>query len=107
MKDPSVQPRTSLVERAFKNPTVGMIGWVATVLGFMLAFYFYFAAHESPDLSYSVRPNRTSIAATGDTPSITITYQGRVLTKNVSAAQIVIWNAGKNPYDARTCSRRS
>jgi hypothetical protein len=97
MNDLARRPLYSLIERAFKNPVVGMIGWAATVLGFLLAFYFYFSAQETPDLTYFVRPNRTALVAVGDTPGITITYKDHELTKNVSAAQIVIWNAGKRP----------
>src|ERR1700674_26097 len=97
MNDSTQPARPSWIERAFNNPTVGMVGWAATVLGFLLAFYFYFASRETPDLTYFVSPNRTSIVATGDTPGIAITYKGRELSKNVSAAQIVLWNAGKKP----------
>jgi hypothetical protein len=97
MNDLSNRPLTSWVERAFKSPAVGMVGWAASVLGFLLAFYFYFAARETPDLTYFIRPNRTAVVAVGDTPGISITYKGRELNKNVSAAQIVIWNAGKKP----------
>jgi hypothetical protein len=89
--------RARWVERAFKNPTAGMVGLAASIISVPLAIYLFVAGQEKPDLTYLVRPDRTSIVAAGDTPDITIAYKGQELTKNVSAAQIEIWNAGKRP----------
>jgi len=97
MNEPAPQSQPSWVQRAFRNPYVGMTGWLATVVSVPLAISLFIAGQEAPDLTYFVQPDRASLVAAGDTSDLRITYKGRDLAKNVSAAQIVIWNAGKRP----------
>src|ERR1700723_81082 len=96
VNDTSPSPQT-WVARTFTNPYVGMVGWCASVISIPLAFYFYFASIEKPDLTYYIRPDRSPLVAAGDTPDLAIIYKGHEVSKNVSAAQITIWNAGKKP----------
>jgi hypothetical protein len=96
--DPTPQPEESWisrVERFNRHPLAQIAAWIFGFLGVGLAVYFFIASQASPELTYYVHPIRTAVVTAGETSSLTVTHAGRVLTGNVTAANIAIWNAGK------------
>lgn len=78
----------------FANPWVGIGGSVAGILGLMLAVYFYFQSRSYPELVYYVNPARTVIVKQGTASRLTVSFDGRPLTQDVTASQVAIWNRG-------------
>lgn len=76
------------------NPWFGIAGTIASIAGFLVGFYFYYASRERPDLIYMVHPIRTTLVKGAQTSRIRATFDGFVMNEEVSAAQIVIWNRG-------------
>lgn len=79
------------------NPWVGGIGAVASIISIPLAVYLYFDSLQSPGLVYDVNPARATVVKQGQASQLAISYRGRPLTTDVTAAQIAIWNRGKAP----------
>jgi hypothetical protein len=78
-----------------RHPIAQAISYFVGLLGIGLAVYFYFAGQARPDLTYYIHPARTVVVKAGEASDLTITHRGTVLSGNVSAANIAIWNAGR------------
>ncbi len=83
--------------RFFGNPLVGFLGSVASIVGLILAVFFYLESREAPELTYHLHPIRTSVVKAGEASDLLISHKGKEIKGNVSAAQVAIWNAGKKP----------
>ena len=81
----------SRVMRFFSNPVVGIIGSIASVISVIL----YMGSTTSRDLAYFVTPVKTAVARVGQSSRITIQVDDEHITRDVTAAQIAIWNNGK------------
>lgn len=81
----------------FSNPVVGIFGALASIVGLILAVFFYLAARETPELTYHVHPVRTSVVKIGEASELSISHRGKEIGGNVSAVQFALWNAGKKP----------
>ena len=92
--------KDSLLTFYRKNPLIGFIGSVASVIGLLLTVYFYFAAREIPDLTYIEHPAKTTIFHTGEASRIGVTIDNKPVSTNISAVQIAFWNAGKRTIKA-------
>jgi hypothetical protein len=79
----------------FSNPIVGIIGTIASILGLVLAIYFYMSGRILPLLTSSVNPVRTTIVKRGQISTLAVLQNGVTLTTDVTAVQIAFWNAGK------------
>jgi hypothetical protein len=91
------QAKTSLWKRG-SHPALAWSGWLFGLLGLIATIYFYFRSVEKPEFTYYVSPTPTSLVAVGDATDIGITFRGQPLpAKNVSAIQVIVWNAGKRP----------
>jgi hypothetical protein len=82
---------------AFSNPWVGIIGSVASIVGVLLAVYFYFQSVRSPQLVYYVNPARAVVVKQGTASRLSILFDGRQISQDVTASQIAIWNRGREP----------
>ena len=81
----------------FGNPLVGILGALASIVGLILAVFFYMEARETPELTYRVHPVRTSVVKVGEASELSISHRGKQISGNVSAAQVALWNAGERP----------
>ena len=79
----------------FKHPAVGILGSLAGIIGIPLAIYFYTQTALYPDLVYYVNPARAAVVQQGAASHLTVSIDGQQITTDVSAAQVAIWNRGK------------
>lgn len=84
-----------MIKSFFSNPLVGMIGTVASVVGLLLAVYFYYDSRRFPELAYYVNQDRVVLAKQGGISQLKYFYRDRELTSDVTAAQVGIYNRGK------------
>src|SRR5207253_3036964 len=78
----------------FANPAVGIAGSLASVIGVLLAVYFFVASSRSRELVYYVNPAKAVVVKTGETSRLRILVSDTELKSDVTAAQIAIWNQG-------------
>lgn len=81
----------------FRNPIVGVLGSIASVVSVVLAVYFYSASIGERKLTYYVHPAKTSLVSTANTSDFTALYKNSPITGSVSVARIAFWNAGNEP----------
>src|SRR6266702_8515767 len=75
---------------------VAFIASLATIGGIPLSIYLYNAVPRR-ELTYCIYPVRTSIVQSTNISDVTVSYKGHQINGNVSAAQVAIWNAGREP----------
>jgi len=80
-----------------KNPWVGLVNTVITVISLPLGFILFFAAKEDPDFAFYENPISTTVVRSVEAGRLTASYDGIPVTTDVTATQIAIWNAGKRP----------
>lgn len=78
----------------FSNPLIGILGSIASIISLFLAFYFYDAAREFPNLVYYISPSKSTIVKAGQSTNISVLYEKQEIRSDISAAQIAIWNKG-------------
>lgn len=83
--------------RFFSNPTVGVIGSIASIIGVLLAIFFFRESTRERKLTYFVNPVKSIIVQTGETSGLSVSFRGNEIKGDVTAAQIAFWNAGKEP----------
>ena len=88
---------TSPVMRFFSNPVIAIVGSIASVIGLGLSAFLYTTGVTSRDLIYHVDPIKTAVARANQSSRISIQVDGEPIARNVTAAQIAIWNDGKEP----------
>lgn len=79
------------------HPTVAAINLIAAIIGVIglpLSFYFYHAAKEYPLLTYYISPAKAVVVKAGQASKLTALYDNKVITTDITAAQIVLWNGG-------------
>lgn len=89
-----VSSSPNVFTRFFSNPIVGVTGSVASVLGVIVAFYFYFDSQDYRELRYFVHPARAVVIKAGETSRLSITLDEKPVKRDVSAVQIAFWNEG-------------
>lgn len=85
------------IRQFFSNPLVGILGSLASLVGLAVSFYFYYASIKNPLFSYHVKPGRATIVKSSEASGLEINYSGKQIRGDISAAQIALWNAGKQP----------
>jgi hypothetical protein len=81
----------------FSRPIVGILGSIASIVGIVLSIYFFIESKESPQLTYLIHPAKAAVVRTGQTSQLTVQFNGKDLTGDVTAAQVAIWNEGRRP----------
>jgi hypothetical protein len=79
------------------NPVIGLLGTIASVVGVVLAVLFYIAASKARELSFYVNPTTTTIVRSGQSSDLYVLYKGQPVSTDVTAFQLEVWNAGKEP----------
>ena len=94
---PNDAPKQGLLLTFFSHPITGFVGVTASVVAIPLAFYFYYGAEKNPKLVLQSHPVRTAIVQANRVSDLSVSFRGKSVTNDVSAVQLVIWNAGKSP----------
>lgn len=76
---------------------MGIVGSLASVIGVGLAFYFYYASVQRPELTYYFHPARATVVSAGQSTALSFSYNGKPLDKDVTTLQVALWNAGGSP----------
>jgi hypothetical protein len=79
----------------FRNPIVGLLGCIASILGVFLAIYFYSKSTRYRELVYYVNPAKAIIAKSGHTSRLKMLIDNNEINIDITAVQIAIWNQGK------------
>lgn len=87
----------SRLEEFFSNPTVGIVGSIASILSLGLAIYFYAVPNTSRELAYLVNPAKAIVVKSDQLSRLSVTLDGNPITTDVAAAQVAIWNNGNEP----------
>jgi len=81
----------------FSNPIVGVVGSIASLLGLILAVFFYFSAEKSPELVYSIHPTKSVLVAKDISSDISVFYKKEAITdSDIVAVSLSIWNDGNS-----------
>jgi hypothetical protein len=91
---PDTDKPKNLVVRFFSNPLVGGVG---TVIGILLAVYFYSEQREFRKLTYYVHPVKAVVVKAGQASELTAIYADKPIKTDITAAQVALWNQGKLP----------
>jgi hypothetical protein len=95
MNSPEINERSkSRLTRFFSNPTVGVLGSLASIIGVLLAIYFYLEGKEYRDLAYFEYPAKATVVKAKEASSITVLHNNQKIDTDISATQILIWNNG-------------
>jgi hypothetical protein len=81
------------------HPWFGFIcflGAVASIIGLVFSVFPWLAASRK-DLSFCINPVRTPIVQIAKQSDVSVSYRGIPVIGNVTAVQIAIWNAGREP----------
>ena len=83
----------------FSNPIVSFIGSIASIIGIPLAIYFYLKSIKKRRLTYRVNPVRTQIVNSGTASKLSVTHNGQVMTGDIMAVHVAIWNQGRKSIE--------
>jgi hypothetical protein len=78
----------------FSNPLVGIIGTIASIVGLLLAIYFYLKGKRVRKLAYQVNPANAVVVRAGQASKLKVTFNDRIIKSDVTAFQIALWNQG-------------
>lgn len=90
---PGPKVRTRL-ERFLSHPVAGGIAWAVTVGSIPLTICLYLRPPEHRDLRYMVHPEKTMIVREGQLSRLSVALDGKLVTRDISAAQVAFWNKG-------------
>ena len=81
---------------------IGVVGALASIIAIPLAIVFRIRPTvPKPELTYAIQPVRTAIVQVNRTSDIGVTYKRKPIHGDLTAAQIMIANAGKEPIEAK------
>ncbi|MCK4431055.1 MAG: hypothetical protein KAW19_07105 [Candidatus Aminicenantes bacterium] len=68
---------------------------IMTIIGIILAIYFYSETKTKRELKYYCHPVKTTVVKAGQTSSLEISSDEEKIESDVTAIQVAIWNNGK------------
>jgi hypothetical protein len=80
--------------RFFSKPVVGVLGSIASIVGLLIAVFFYTERRQARELTYYVHPAKAIVARAGQTSRLSMTMDNKPLASDITAAQVAFWNAG-------------
>jgi hypothetical protein len=101
--------KTKVLQFFTAHPLLGLIGCfgsLASIIGLPFAVFPWLASPQR-DLRYIVNPVRTPIVQTAKPSEVSVLYKGRPVSGNVTAVQVAIWNAGREPVTAIPSSTKT
>ena len=84
----------STLEWFAKNPVIGFLGTLASIIGLLLAVVIYFATEKHREIVYQISRSPTTVVQSGKSSDLRVYFRGSELTGDVSSLQICVWNAG-------------
>jgi hypothetical protein len=90
-------PATGVLKKFFHHPNFNAVAGLFGIVGTFLAIYFYKESIKEPNLTYYISPTRTPIVQNGNLDNFSVIFQGTPIKGDLSAAEIQIWNQGKQP----------
>ncbi len=97
LDEKSINKSKGFFSNFFSNPIVGIFGSISSIIGVLLAIYFYTEAKEVPKIVYYVNPVKAVIARAGQAQQLITTFNNKVVESDITIAQIALWNQGKRP----------
>ncbi len=83
--------------RIFSRPIFEIIGLISSIIALPLSVYFYVESIQRPDLTISRNPSKLEVINAGTSSKLSVTYNGKQISSDVSIAQLALWNQGKKP----------
>jgi hypothetical protein len=83
----------SVLDWFARNPSIGLLGTLASILSIPLGIYLYEEAKPTRELIVTADP-AVAIAKAGQTSSVDVLFNGQKITTDVYIRQLYIWNAG-------------
>lgn len=98
IEDKASEEKLGWFKRIFHHPNFNVVASILTIVGFFLAFFFWYDGIKRPELTYYISSTRTAIIQKGNvTNDLSVTYHGFPVSGDLSSAEIQIWNQGKAP----------
>jgi len=76
--------------------SIGFLGGIASIGALVLAFFPWLTSPKR-ELRFCTHPHRVSIVQAAKSAEISINYKGFRVQGNLTAAQVTIWNSGREP----------
>lgn len=92
-----INEQDSRLKLFFSNPAVGIAGSIASIIGLLLAVYFFWASQAKRELIFYVHPIKATVVRKGEVTNLRILNGVNEINGDVTAAQIAIWNDGNLP----------
>ena len=90
--------KRSGIFRFFANhPAVGIISAIVGVVSLIVTVYFHMQDTKYRELAYYVSPAKAVVVGAGESSNLRVYMGDQMLQSDVTAAQIQIWNQGKEP----------
>lgn len=79
----------------FSNPLIGILGSITSLIGLILAIFFFYSSQEAPDLIYSLHPSDTTLFQSNMPGNLEVLHKGELIQgKDVVAKSFSLWNDG-------------
>lgn len=82
------------------NPLVGLVSFLVGLISLGVTVYFGLESLRTRKLSLFVNTTKTTIVKSGQSSDLRVLYRGLPVTSDVTALQVAVWNAGKEPIRA-------
>jgi hypothetical protein len=79
-----------------KNPKIGLLGTISSVIAIPLAIVLFVLGENDREILYAVSAP-TAIVRSGRLSDLKLYSHGSEITSDVSSLQVVIWNIGRGP----------
>jgi hypothetical protein len=87
----------STLRHILLHPLGVALSWIITGISISMAFYFYAGTRNFPQLSYTIKPVRGIVVRAERSSNMTVRYNDKIVTTDITAAQVVLWNEGQRP----------
>ena len=77
------------------NPMITGVVAVVAILGFISGFVFQFWPGKNREITYHVSAFPTAVVRGGQASDLKVSFKDKVITTDLSAIQVAIWNEGK------------
>jgi len=91
----SAKRPTSVIDWFARNPRIGLLGTIASLVGVPISVYLFFASQELREVVYAFSASPTSIVKAGQTSGLRVFFRDLPVNEDVSGVQVEIWNVGK------------
>ncbi len=88
---------TSRFVEFFSRPWGAMLAFAVGIIGTGYGVVSYYESHAARQLICQIDPATTQIVRAGQASSLTVSYNGQPIINDITAARVVLWNAGKLP----------